>query len=200
MHFVGYGNFSKKDRQTSKYSTLTYDRYLRDVNTWEFGPGNIAAQLGDLSNLNVFGMNMTGYSAYLNNIYFSGTIKQLEDLAIRMEVETTYTEVLDYGESTVFRFRLMRGFDNVTEKAARWTVDRDSGDAINDAAWKTKDKVVAFEGTTDIKTNGADRWVEFKIAFQDGDNDLSMDQLSTLFTITAYDEDSSPLSNRTIAI
>lgn len=200
MHFVGYGNFSKAARQTSKYSTLTYDRYLRDVSTWEFGASNIAAQFGDLSNLNVFGMNMSGYSAYLNNIYFSGTVKQLADLAIRMEIENTFTEMLDYGESTVLKFRLMRGWENVTGLAARWTVARDSGDATNDQAWHTKKKVTAFEGMPDIKTDDADKWVEFEIAFRDGDNDLSMEQLSTLFTFTAYDEDNSVLSNRIISV
>lgn len=76
MTFVGYGSFSNEDRQTSRYSTRTYQRYLRGVDDWEFRADNIAAQYGDLSNLSVFGINMTGYSAYLNNIYMSGVIHQ----------------------------------------------------------------------------------------------------------------------------
>ena len=76
MTFVGYGSFSNEDRQTSRYSTRTYQRYLRGVDDWEFRVDNIAAQYGDLSNLSVFGINMTGYSAYLNNIYMSGVIQQ----------------------------------------------------------------------------------------------------------------------------
>ena len=76
MTFVGYGSFSNKDRQTSRYSTRTYQRYLRGVDDWEFRVDNIAAQYGDLSNLSVFGIEMRGYSAYLNNIYMSGVIHQ----------------------------------------------------------------------------------------------------------------------------
>ena len=76
MTFVGYGSFSNKDRQTSRYSTRTYQRYLRGVDDWEFTASNIAAQYGDLSNLSVFGIEMRGYSAYLNNIYMSGVIQQ----------------------------------------------------------------------------------------------------------------------------
>lgn len=76
MTFVGYGSFSNEDRQTSRYETRTYQRYLTGVSDWEFTASNIAAQYGDLSNLSVFGINMTGYSAYLNNIYMSGVVHQ----------------------------------------------------------------------------------------------------------------------------
>lgn len=76
MTFVGYGSFSNEARQTSRYETRTYQRYLKEVSDWEFISSNIAAQYGDLSNLSVFGIDMKGYSAYLNNIYMSGVIHQ----------------------------------------------------------------------------------------------------------------------------
>lgn len=76
MTFVGYGSFSNEDRQTSRYETRTYQRYLTGVSDWEFTASNIAAQYGDLSNLSIFGIKMRGYSAYLNNIYMSGVIHQ----------------------------------------------------------------------------------------------------------------------------
>lgn len=76
MTFVGYGSFSNEDRQTSRYETRTYQRYLTGVSDWEFTASNIAAQYGDLSNLSIFGIEMRGYSAYLNNIYMSGVIHQ----------------------------------------------------------------------------------------------------------------------------
>ena len=79
MHAVAYGNFTNADRQTSNYQTRTYTRYLKGVNDWEFNISNIAAQFGDLSNLNVFGLNMSGYSMYLNNVYFTGIIHQLSE-------------------------------------------------------------------------------------------------------------------------
>ena len=77
MHFVSYGNFTNKDRQASAYITLKYTRYLRGVNTWEISKNMIMMQFGDLSNLKAFGIDMEGYSAYLKNIYLTGTIKQL---------------------------------------------------------------------------------------------------------------------------
>lgn len=76
MHFTCRGNFTDEERQTSVYETRTYTRMLWKQNTWEFGKGNVALQYGDLSNLNVFGLNMTGYSMYLNSVYFTGTILQ----------------------------------------------------------------------------------------------------------------------------
>lgn len=78
MHFCCYGSFTKTDRQSSRYSTLTYERYLRDVKDWELTKDNLAAQFGDLSNLSVYGMNMDGYSAYLDNIYLKGVLQSAD--------------------------------------------------------------------------------------------------------------------------
>lgn len=80
MHFVAYGNFTNTERQSSRYSTLTYERYLTKVNTWEYSVKNIGAQFGDLSNLSVYGLDMEGYSAYLNNIYMSGHLVEVDDI------------------------------------------------------------------------------------------------------------------------
>lgn len=77
MHAVAYGNFTNAGRQTSNYQTRTYTRYLKGVRDWEFTLNNIAAQFGNLDNLNVFGLEMRGYSIYLNNVYFTGIIYQL---------------------------------------------------------------------------------------------------------------------------
>lgn len=78
MNFVAYGSFTREDRQTSVYETRTYTRHLWKQNTWEMGVANIAKQSGDLSNLNIFGLNMEGYSEYTNSVYFTGTITQVK--------------------------------------------------------------------------------------------------------------------------
>ena len=78
MNFVAYGSFTREDRQTSVYETRTYTRHLWKQNTWEIGVANIAKQSGDLSNLNVFGLNMEGYSEYTNSVYFTGTVTQIK--------------------------------------------------------------------------------------------------------------------------
>ena len=75
MHFVAYGSFTDPARRTSRYETRTYQRYLKEVADWEFTAGNIAAQFGDLSNLSLFGLDMAGYSAYLDNIYMQGVLR-----------------------------------------------------------------------------------------------------------------------------
>ncbi len=79
MHFVCYGSFTNAERQKSSYSTQNYIRFLKGVNNWEITKDMIAMQLGDLSNLKLFGMDMTGHSAYLNRIYMTGTIKQISN-------------------------------------------------------------------------------------------------------------------------
>lgn len=79
MHFVCYGNFTNIERQKSSYSTQNYIRFLTGVNNWEITKDMIAMQLGDLSNLKLFGIDMTGHSAYLRNVYMTGTIRQISN-------------------------------------------------------------------------------------------------------------------------
>ena len=78
--FAQRGNFSNGDRQTIVYQGIcpeSYTRYMFGVNDWEFSAKMIGMQLGYLGNLSVFGIDMSGYSAYLNNVYFTGQIRQL---------------------------------------------------------------------------------------------------------------------------
>ena len=78
MTFVCYGSFIREDRQTSVYTTRTYTRLLKDQNTWEISASNIAMQYGNMENMSIHGIDMTGYSMYLKNIYMTGTIKQVK--------------------------------------------------------------------------------------------------------------------------
>lgn len=175
MHFVGYGNFTIPERQTSRYSTRTYERFLQHVDDWEFRPENVAAQFGDLSNLNVFGLEMDGYSAYLNNIYMSGVIKQFELIPLRMEIDTQGDTFLAYGEHLHVTCRIFKGWDDITEQVTRWEVIRDSGDYADDAAWGLRPKVRNFSGEIDIhldKDNSID--------------DLGNSDTSCLFTFKAF--------------
>ena len=180
MTFVAYGNFTKKDRQNSRYSTLTYERYLQDVNDWTFTQYNIAAQFGDLSNLNVFGLDMTGYSAYLDNVYFSGTIQQIEKAPLRMEIENPGGGILASGESTVINCRVLKGFDYVADDDLTWEILRDTGDADADAAWTQKQKVKDFAGIITLSHTSTD-------------DDLSTNPLvkGTLFTFIAHSKNGS---------
>lgn len=77
MHFVAYGNFTNPDRQKSAYTTREYTRYLKDVNDWEITERNIVMMMGNLDGMRLNGMDMSGYSAFLRNIYMTGTIRQI---------------------------------------------------------------------------------------------------------------------------
>jgi len=136
MNFVGYANFTNTDRQTSNYETRTYKRYLRNMNTWEISQANIAAQFGDLSNLSIHGLNMTGYSAYLNNIYMSGTIQQFTlQEPLRMELNSDIGWLIAPGEQMTVSANVFKGWVNVNSSAASWLWTRDSGDSVEDIAW-----------------------------------------------------------------
>lgn len=72
MQFVAFGNTADLSRRSSRYETRTYLRFLTGMDDWTIRTENIAAQFGDLSNLIAHGLEMTGYSAYLKNIYLTG--------------------------------------------------------------------------------------------------------------------------------
>lgn len=102
MTFVAYGSFTNPARQNSRYSTRTYQRYLRNVSDWEFTAENIAAQFGDLTNLSVFGIQMSGYSAYLDNIYLQGMISSLDKKALLDTRSKLFRLVGDNGVGVAF--------------------------------------------------------------------------------------------------
>lgn len=82
MNFVCYGVMSDDEELlekygTSAYETRTYTRLLWRQNTWEIGANNIASQSGDLSNLDILGLDAKGYSNYINSVYFTGEIRQV---------------------------------------------------------------------------------------------------------------------------
>lgn len=102
MTFVAYGSFTNPAWQSSRYSTRTYQRYLRNVSDWEFTAENIAAQFGDLTNLSVFGIQMSGYSAYLDNIYLQGMISSLDKKALLDTRSKLFRLVGDNGVGVAF--------------------------------------------------------------------------------------------------
>lgn len=102
MTFVAYGSFTNPARWSSRYSTRTYQRYLRNVSDWEFTAENIAAQFGDLTNLSVFGIQMSGYSAYLDNIYLQGMISSLDKKALLDTRSKLFRLVGDNGVGVAF--------------------------------------------------------------------------------------------------
>lgn len=172
MHFVCYGNFSNVDRQQSRYSTLTYERYLTEVNTWEFSESNIAAQFGDLSNLSVFGLKMDGYSAYLKNIYMSGTIKQFEAIGRKMVIDQSLNGYMAPDETETVTVQIVDGYMQDHTKEYNFKVERDTGDAASDAVWNAKPEHLNCGSV-------------FNISFDDLHINADHGGISTMFYVTA---------------
>lgn len=172
MHFVCYGNFSNVERQQSRYSTLTYERYLTEVNTWEFGESNIAAQFGDLSNLSVFGLKMDGYSAYLKNIYMSGTIKQFEAIGRKMVIDQSLNGYMAPDETETVTVQIVDGYMQDHTNEYNFKVERDTGDAASDAVWNAKPEHLNCGSV-------------FNISFDDLHINAEHGGISTMFYVTA---------------
>lgn len=172
MHFVAYGNFTDKTRQSSRYSTLTYERYLKDVNDWVFTEDNIAAQFGDLSNLSIFGLNMTGYSAYLNNIYMSGTIQQFVKLGRKMHIDQSLGGYMAPGEVETVTVSVLDGYMQDHTEEYTFMVERDTGDTAADDVWNAMPEHINCGAS-------------FKIAFEDLHINPNHGGISTLFHVTA---------------
>ena len=95
-------------------------------------------------------------------------------------------EWIDKGETNHVVCSVIRGFENITDQVTSWNIVRDSGDAVNDAAWQNKDKVKNFDGTIDI-------------AWTDDDDDIG-DSTSCIFTITAFWGNKVELAKGTISV
>lgn len=128
MHFVAFGNRTRKDRQTCRYATRTYERLMKDVDDWTFRPDNIKLQFGDLSNLTIDGLTMSGYSAYLNNVYFDGVLRQLENSPLRLTYETYGDKYVGDNDDCMIRLTAMKGVEDVTASVT-WAVSASTGAA-----------------------------------------------------------------------
>lgn len=185
MHFAQRGNLTDTGRQAFVFETTTYELKLANVCTWEFQDSNTYSISGILdgftmqqvgSDGNTYTKHFSGYGNVFGNAYIYGTIDQFERVAIKMEIDTQGMRDLAFGESVLMTCKLFKGYVDVTERATRWEISRDSGDEAEDAAWKVKDKVKAFNGS-------------MTISFSKEDNDLSLSQPVTVFTIKAYQQE-----------
>ena len=101
MTFVQRGNGSDTARQSFVYYGVyprAYIRILAGVNTWEFTDNNIAMQLGYMGNFPTR-TDLSGYSAYLNNVYMTGIIKQIRPNG---DVKDIPVYIGEYSESTQY--------------------------------------------------------------------------------------------------
>ena len=119
MTFVCYGSFIREERQTSVYTTRTYTRLLKDQNTWEISASNIAMQYGNMENMSIHGIDMTGYSMYLKNIYMTGTLKQVKPDGTPINVANDRG---NYIPGEVYAY-----YDRVSYNGSLWLCVNESG-------------------------------------------------------------------------
>lgn len=128
------------------------------------------------------GTNVTSEPARGNDFWKA----QTAILDATLSITQSTGEWIDKGETNHVECSVIRGFENITDQVTSWNIVRDSGDAVNDAAWQNKDKVKNFDGTIDI-------------AWTDDDDDIG-DSNSCIFTITAFWGNKVELAKGTISV
>lgn len=128
------------------------------------------------------GTNVTSEPARGNDFWKA----QTAILDATLNITQSTGEWIDKGETNHVVCSVIRGFENITDQVTSWNIVRDSGDAVNDAAWQNKDKVKNFDGTIDI-------------AWTDDDDDIG-DSNSCIFTITAFWGNKVELAKGTISV
>ena len=154
MTFVAYGSFTNTERQTSVYETRTYTRMLWKQNTWEISAVNVALQYGDLSNLNIFGLNMDGYSMYLNNIYMTGIIKQIKP-------DGTPVQTLNFREEGYIPDVHYDYYDSLSYNGSMWAcINEDGSSSVpgSNGDWLE----IASKGNKGDKGDGYTQMGQFK--------------------------------------
>lgn len=95
---------------------------------------------------------------------------------LRMEIDNGGDDFIAFGETKHIRCFVFDNWDNVTDDITEWKITRDSGDAVEDAAWALKPKVKNFKGEIDI-------------VFSREENDLGdADKVQYTVTATLTDE------------
>lgn len=93
---------------------------------------------------------------------------------------------IDKGETNHLSCSVVRGFEDITSEVVSWSITRDSGDKIDDAAWQNKPKVKNFDGEIDI-------------CWTDEENDIGQAD-TCIFTVSAYGSNKQKLATRKIEI
>ena len=128
------------------------------------------------------GTNVTSEPARGNDFWKA----QNAILDATLNITQSTGEWIDKGDTNHVECSVIRGFEDITDQVTSWNIVRDSGDAVNDAAWQNKDKVKNFDGTIDI-------------AWTDDEDDIG-DSTSCIFTITAFWGNKVELAKGTISV
>ena len=171
MNFAQRGNTNDVTRQSFKYRTTEYSIGLTNVNTWEFGSGNIYYLEGNIDGWTVGEKTFTGYGIVIGNAYIFGSIDQFEKIGYTMSFDLGGDQLVAYGETKHIKAMIKNGYGaDATSLFSNWTITRNSGDTASDNIWNAS-AVISDTG-------------EFDITWSSAKSDLGAG-LATIFTVTA---------------
>lgn len=149
MNFFAYGNFTDTTRQSITYETRYYRRILAGVNTWVINPDTmIKYQSGRLDGLVIGGQDMSGYSAFMQNIYMTGVIKQLKPTGEEIMV---VNYVGAYASGVTYDY-----YDSVTYGGSTWVCLNEAGSSEVPGTG-TDWQCIAEKGATGAKGDKGDK-------------------------------------------
>lgn len=188
LHFAQRGNTSNTERQHIVFSTTKYTIKLHNLSTWNFSHSTIYDIDGVLDGFSMeqvgsdgqtYVKQFQGTGHVVGNAYIYGEIEKFERVGYRLIIEQSFNGSIAPNETETETCRILNGYgEDVTFKFLRYSITRDSGDASSDAVWNQKH--------ADLEINGSP--FTFDIAFTDL-GIRSATQISTMFTITATDEE-----------
>lgn len=135
MHFAGYSNPTNPDRQASSYTTPYYTIRLRNMTTWEYGQNNIYEITGKLDGFEVGGEPLQGHGTSIENMYFSGYIREIKNAPIDLVIHDSGDGFLALGESTTLTCKVTHGWNDITGNVSSWSIIRESGNQTDDNVW-----------------------------------------------------------------
>lgn len=135
MHFAAYSNPTNKDRQSSTYTTTSYTIRLKNMTTWEYGNNNIYEISGKLDGFKIGDTILQGEGQAFGNAYIWGTLQQVYNDPVRMEIEHNGDGFLAFGETMDITCKVFQGWKDITDTVDVWRVTRESGNQNDDNAW-----------------------------------------------------------------
>jgi hypothetical protein len=175
MDFACYANPTDTNRQWCVYTTPQYSIGLRNMTTWTYDESNIYKISGLLEGFTLNGTEFQGVGDVLGNAYIYGRIEQFENapLELQVSIDGNNTTIAE-GETRTLTCKLIKGFEDLTDTVASWSIERSTSVATSDETWAALAKVKNFNGS-----------IELTYSDISSDDDVS----SALFTITATTND-----------
>ena len=182
MHFAAYANPSNPDRQSCSYTTTEYSIRLKNMTTWEYGANNIYEISGKLDGFTIGETVLEGKGQAFGNAYIWGTLQQIYNDPIRLEIDTNGDGFIAFGETMTISCNVFKGWKDITSNVEIWGISRESGNQKEDDAWNISHQNFAGQIT-----------LQHKAEYSDLGNGIS-----TLFRFTASSTNNTAILELTI--